>query len=69
MASGLTQLTDGSLLKLTPEEFQKKLDYLIELLNSLKIDKPDEQSEITPEKNIILDEETGEMKMLFRIKK
>ena len=36
LANGFTQLTDGSLLELTPEEFLRKLDYVKVLLKSLK---------------------------------
>ncbi len=36
LASGFTQLTDGSLLEMTPEEFAQKMTYVKELLQSLK---------------------------------
>lgn len=36
LASGFTQLTDGSLLEMTPEEFSQKMTYVKELLESLK---------------------------------
>lgn len=36
LASGFTQLTDGSLLEMTPEEFSQKMTYVKELLQSLK---------------------------------
>ena len=36
LASGFTQLTDGSLLEMTPEEFSQKMTYVKELLKSLK---------------------------------
>ena len=36
LASGFTQLTDGSLLEMTPEEFTQKMTYVKELLQSLK---------------------------------
>ena len=35
LASGFTQLTDGSLLEMTPEEFSQKMTYVKELLKSL----------------------------------
>ena len=36
LASGFTQLTDGSLLEMTPEEFSQKMTYVKELLKSLQ---------------------------------
>lgn len=36
LASGFTQLTDGNLLEMTPEEFAQKMTYVKELLQSLK---------------------------------
>ncbi len=36
-----TQLTDGSLSEMTPEEFKKKMDYVEDLLESLKKDPSD----------------------------
>lgn len=36
LASGFTQLTDGSLLEMTPEEFAQKMTYVKELLQRLK---------------------------------
>ena len=36
LAFGFTQLTDGSLLEMTPEEFAQKMTYVKELLQSLK---------------------------------
>lgn len=38
LAKGFTQLTDGSLSEMTPEEFKKKMDYVEDLLESLKKD-------------------------------
>ena len=36
LASGFTQLTDGSLLEMTPEEFSQKMTYVKKLLKSLQ---------------------------------
>ena len=41
LAKGFTQLTDGSLSEMTPEEFKKKMDYVEDLLESLKKDPSD----------------------------
>lgn len=58
LASGLTQLTDGSLLQLTDEEYAQKMAYAKELLESLAVTKPEtaeqqETAETAAETNVV----------------
>ena len=51
LAKGFTQLTDGSLSEMTPEEFKKKMDYVEELLESLKKD-PDGVAVVSDDESV-----------------